>query len=298
MAREARTRTDDPLFPAARNLYDFIRAVLGYQISDNAIARRWKVDPRIFNDLKHGRIAVPRIERLKSLAATLGVNEHFVYAAAAGATAKKLMPIVRRKDVSAAVGVLVGANARTADRLKQAEERLAEQHEKLKRVALELELRDVQLQSLLDQLFVAVLTLDANGNVAHINPIARELFGIASPSPNVPLGVAVKGTTFLALDGRPLSTTELPSYEALRARAPAQRVFSIHRPGRKGRIVAATATPMRSRKRVIGVISVLRDLEDILSAVGAVGFDQPTHPRFLRALGWSRRSKRTTRSRA
>jgi PAS domain-containing protein len=297
MTRNVRPTHGEPAFPAAANLYAFIREVLGSEISDNAIARRWKVDPRIFNDIKHGRIAVPRIERLKALAATLGINEHFVYAAAVGAPTRKLMPIVRRQDISAAVGELVGANARTEDRLKQAELRLAEQHKQLKLVALELELRDVQLQALLDQLFVAVLTLDVNGNVAHINPIGREFFGIGTATPNVPLSVAVRGTTFLALDGQPLSTTELPSYQALKNKAPAQRVFSIHRPGKKGRIVAATATPMRSRRRFIGVISVLRDLDDILSAVGAVGFDQTTHPRFLRALGWGSANRKGTRRR-
>jgi len=37
-------------------------------------------------------------------------------------------------------------------------------------------------------------------------------------------------------------------------------VFSVHREGKKGRLVAATATPMRAGREFIGVIS--KDEED------------------------------------
>src|SRR5690348_2734502 len=86
--------------PHARNLYRFIRTVVGKEVSDNSIARRWEIDPRVFNDLKHGRIGVPRIERLKVLAKVISVNEHFIYAAAAGVPVTKLMALVRREDLS------------------------------------------------------------------------------------------------------------------------------------------------------------------------------------------------------
>jgi hypothetical protein len=91
--------------------------------------------------------------------------------------------------------------------------------------------------------------------------------------------VSMKGTVLLDLEGQPFDTTQLPSYVAHRTRQGAKRVFSVHRPGTKGRLVAATATPMNAGKRFIGVISVLRDIEDILTAVGGIGVDMPLHPR-------------------
>ncbi|MBL8111800.1 MAG: hypothetical protein JNK60_02865, partial [Acidobacteria bacterium] len=44
----------------------------------------------------------------------------------------------------------------------------------------------------------------------------------------------------------------------------------------------ATATPVRAGKRFIGVISVLRDIEDILSAVGGIGVDLAHHPHYVK----------------
>lgn len=256
---------DEVAYPIARNLYDLIRAVLGAGISDNEIARRWGVDPRVFNDLKHGRIAVPRIERLRDLAEVLGLNEHFVYAASAGVPTSKLMALVRRQDVTAAVGMLVGATHRA--------------HEELEKMSTELELKSAQLHALIEQLLIAVMTLDSVGNVIHLNQLGRDLFGVEEDCPGVPLSVAIQGTVLLELDGRPFDTTQLPSYVALRTQKEAKRVFSVHRPGTKGRLVAATATPMKAGKRFIGVISVLRDIEDILTSVGGIGVDMPLHPR-------------------
>src|SRR5688572_24939792 len=114
-----------PRYPNAKNLYLFVREVLGDAVSDNEIARRWHVDARVFNDIKHGRVAVPRLERLHDLAEVMGVNEHFVYAAAGGIPTKKLMAMVRRQDISAAVGMLVGATVRAEEKVKQTEEALA-----------------------------------------------------------------------------------------------------------------------------------------------------------------------------
>lgn len=270
---------DDPPHPISKNLYDFARAILGKDVSDNEIARRWGIDPRVFNDLKHGRIAVPRIERLRDLAEVLGVNEHFVYAAAAGVLTAKLMVLVRKQEVSAAVGLLVGATHRAKTELKQTEEQLAGAHKEIEKISSELELKSAQLHALIEQLFVAVLTLDASGNVIHLNQSGRELFGVEENAFGVPLSVAMKGTVFLDLEGQPFDSTQLPSYIAHRTRQEAKRVFSVHRPGAKGRLVAGTATPMKAGKRFIGVISVLRDIEDILTAMGGIGVDMPLHPR-------------------
>jgi PAS domain-containing protein len=254
--------------PNAINLYELIRAILGETVSDNEIARRWKIDARVFNDLKHGRIAVPRLSRLKELAEVLNINEHFVYAAAAGVKLPKLMTLIRRQDVSAAVGLLVGATTQAQDELAASNKRLAE-------VTTELELRSAQMHALVEQLFVAVLTLDMTGNVLHVNQIGRDLFGVDDGTPGVPLSVAMKGTLFLDLDGQPFDATQLPSYRALKSKTPERRVFSVHRPNAKGRLVAATATPMKAGKKFIGVVSVLRDIDDILNAVGGIGLSVP-----------------------
>jgi PAS domain-containing protein len=274
---------EDLAHPISKNLYELARTILGDGVSDNEIARRWGVDPRVFNDLKHGRIAVPRIERLRELAEVLGVNEHFVYAAGAGVPTNKLMVLIKRQDVSAAVGALVGATHRAKNELKETEEQLAGAHKELEKMTNELELRSAQLHALLEQIMIAVLTLDGSGNVLHLNQMGRELYGVDDGHFGVPLAVAMKGTVFLDLEGQPFDSTQLPSYVALRSRQPAKRVFSVHRPGTKGRLVAGTATPMMAGKRFIGVVSVLRDIEDILAAVGGIGVDMPLHPRTMKA---------------
>jgi PAS domain S-box-containing protein len=263
------------------NLYAFIRAVLGESISDNEVARRWGMDARMFNDLKHGRIGVPRIEKLRSLAKVLGINPHFVYAAGAGVPVPQLMNAVKREDVSSAVSILAGNTIRAEGRLKQTQAMVDHQRRKIEVMSSELQLRNAQFEALVDQLLVAVMTLDVDGRVLHLNPIAREVFGVDTARPGVPLLAATK-TMFLDMDGRPFPTMMLPSYRALSERKPHRAVFSVHRDGKKGRLVAATATPMFANRRFIGVISVLRDVEDILSAIGGIGVDLPLHPRLPR----------------
>jgi PAS domain-containing protein len=266
----------------ARNLYRFIRLILGPSTSDNAIARRWQMDPGMFNDLKHGRVAVPRLERLCRLAEVLGVNEHYVFAAGMGVPAHRLVDLLGRQDVSAAVDALVNATARTAAKLEVTEAALAENRELLQKVSSDLELRDAQLHALLEQLLVAVLTLDTHGNLIHVNRIGRELFGVKKVGAPLPLPLVMSETVFLDLDGKPFDATQLPSYRALRDQSVRKGVFSVHRKGKPGRLVAATATPVRAGKRFIGVISVLRDVEDILTAVGGIGVDLPNHPRYVK----------------
>jgi PAS domain S-box-containing protein len=264
------------------NLYAFIRAILGDAISDNEVARRWGMDARMFNDLKHGRIGVPRIEKLRSLAKVLGINPHFVYAAGAGVPLRQLMYAVKREDVSSAVSILAGNTIRAEDRLKHTQAMVDDQRRKIEIISSELQLRNAQFEALVDQLLVAVMTLDVDGRVLHLNPIARELFGVDTARPGVPLLAATK-TVFLDMDGRPFPAVMLPSYRALSERTPQRAVFSVHREGKKGRLVAATATPMYANRRFIGIISVLRDVEDILSAIGGIGVDLPLHPRLTRA---------------
>src|SRR6185436_497360 len=134
---------------SGRNLYRFIRAILGKSLSDNAIARRWEMDPGMFNDLKHGRVGVPRLDRLAKLATILGVNEHYVFAAGSGVPAQKVVQLLRRPDISAAVGALVNVTARTAARLEATEEALAERSQKLEEVESALELRNAQFHALM-----------------------------------------------------------------------------------------------------------------------------------------------------
>jgi PAS domain-containing protein len=272
MGRPARKRvTTTAPYPSARGLYELTRALLGSRVSDAEIARRWRLDPRQLNDLKHGRSAVPRLERLRDLARVLGINEHFIYAVAAGAPVSKVLPLVRREDVAAAVGLLVGAATQAEDVRTQSERALAKAQRQVEKLSDELELRNEQVRSLVDQLSLSVLTLDAQGNVLHLNGDARELFGVPNATPGVPLIALLSGTIFLDLQGSPFEVNELPSYRALRTGQPASAVFSVHRPRAHQRIVAATATPMRAGDHLIGVVSVLRDIEDLLSSIGGAG---------------------------
>ena len=89
-----------------RNLYRFIRLVLGEQVSDREIARRWEMDEKNLRQLKGGVHVVPKLSRLKSLADVLGVN--LVEAARA-----KLLENARKYPVERAKG-----NAKKYDALQ------------------------------------------------------------------------------------------------------------------------------------------------------------------------------------
>lgn len=271
---KARTRRSRPTLeqpegregphPRARALYSFIRAIVGDRLSDNEIARRWRVDGRVFNDIKHGRVAVPRIERLRLLASILGVNEHFIYAVAAGAPWRRIVAAVRRGGVERALEVLAGSASKAEEDLGQTRAALESGRARLAEVSSEFDLRDAQLRTLLDQLWVGVLSIDVNGQVIGANPIVRQLFGLSKTSG--PLARGLTGTTFIDLDGERIDAHDLPICAALRTGRAVNRTFAIHRKGHAPHVVVATASPIRnSQGSMLGVISVLREVSALLA---------------------------------
>lgn len=254
----------------ARAVYSFIRGVLGERVSDNEIARRWKLDARVFNDLKFGRVAVPRIDRLRDLAPVLGINEHFIYAVAAGAPWRRILAAARRGEADRALEVLAGSARKAEDALRDTRKQLDEDRARLAKVSTELNLRDAQLNALLDQLFVAVLVIDEAGSLVSANAIARELFGIPVGWQGA-LTLATRNAVFIDIQGEPFGATDLPIYVALSTAEPIARTFTIHRKGKRPQVVVATASPIRDRRRnVVGVVSVLREVSDLFDRPKAI----------------------------
>ncbi|MEK7448874.1 MAG: hypothetical protein AAB019_05250, partial [Planctomycetota bacterium] len=83
-------KTKQCLFPRSVNLYRFIRLILGPDVRDSEIARRWKMDIKNFHQFSVGRYPVPRLERLEQLAKMLKINKHLVFEVAGGASAQKV----------------------------------------------------------------------------------------------------------------------------------------------------------------------------------------------------------------
>jgi PAS domain S-box-containing protein len=78
-----------------KNLYRFIRLVLGDEISDRQIARRWGVDEKNLRELKRGLRVVPKLSRLEALAEVLAVRKYYVLEVASGVPAEKVHRILR-----------------------------------------------------------------------------------------------------------------------------------------------------------------------------------------------------------
>lgn len=78
-----------------KNLYRFIRLVLGEDMSDREIARRWGVDEKNLRELKSGLRVVPKLSRLEELADILGVRKYYVLEVASGVPADKVYRILR-----------------------------------------------------------------------------------------------------------------------------------------------------------------------------------------------------------
>jgi len=93
--------------PKAINLYIFIRLILGSDISNRQIAHRWKMDEKNLHEFMDGRYPVPSLKRLEQLARVLGVNKHLVFEVAGGASAKKVFNLIRKKDLSGQVKLLL-----------------------------------------------------------------------------------------------------------------------------------------------------------------------------------------------
>lgn len=96
-----------------RNLYRFIRLVLGDQVSDREIARRWGMDEKNLRELKRGLHVVPKLSRLEDLADMLGVHKYYVLEAASGVPAEKVYGVMAQnllddqlRDLDSAFGGL------------------------------------------------------------------------------------------------------------------------------------------------------------------------------------------------
>jgi hypothetical protein len=82
----------------ALNLHKFIRLVLGQDIQDYVIAKRWHMDPKNFWMFKHGKSPVPSFLKLQQLAPILGVNKHLLFEVALGTPAQKVFELIKKKD--------------------------------------------------------------------------------------------------------------------------------------------------------------------------------------------------------
>jgi len=91
-----------------KNLYTFIRLRLGYTLSDREIARRWPMEWKSFNGLKHGKRQVPRIADLDALGRLLNIDAAFVFEVARGVPAEQVHQLLESRDLNAAVQMLIG----------------------------------------------------------------------------------------------------------------------------------------------------------------------------------------------
>ncbi len=83
------------IFKDSLNLYRFIRLVLGKDIPDRQIARRWKMDEKNFHEFKEGNYPVPRLPKLVELAKVLGLSTHIICRVSNGAPAQKVHRLIK-----------------------------------------------------------------------------------------------------------------------------------------------------------------------------------------------------------
>ncbi len=89
-----------------KNLYRFIRLVLGEDMSDREIARRWGMDEKNLRELKSGLRVVPKLSRLEDLAEALGVRKYYVLEVASGMPAEKVYRILRNYVVEGQLSLI------------------------------------------------------------------------------------------------------------------------------------------------------------------------------------------------
>ncbi|MEW6442987.1 MAG: PAS domain-containing protein [bacterium] len=103
-----------------RNLYRFTRLVLGEEVSDREIARRWGMDEKNLRELKGGLHVVPKLARLERLAEVLGIHKYFVLEAASGMSADRLYAVLMSGELEEELrvidGALAGAKSRESER--------------------------------------------------------------------------------------------------------------------------------------------------------------------------------------
>jgi PAS domain S-box-containing protein len=92
--------------PKSINLHKFIRLILGPDIADRHITRRWGIDGKNFHEFKTGKYPVPRLAKLEKLSSIMGVNKHLVFQVASGTPAHKVYKLIRRNDLVGQIGLL------------------------------------------------------------------------------------------------------------------------------------------------------------------------------------------------
>jgi hypothetical protein len=97
--KRVRNRLASCSYPKSVNLYRFIRLIIGPDIPNRQIAKRWGIDEKNFHEFRVGRYPVPRLERLETLARVLGVNKHLVFQVAGGASADKVFRLIKKNDL-------------------------------------------------------------------------------------------------------------------------------------------------------------------------------------------------------
>lgn len=103
------------------NLYRFIRLILGPDIADRQIARRWHLDGKNFSEFKAGRLPIPRLTRLEDLALILGVNKHLVFQVAGGTSARKVFDLIKKNDLLGQIRLLTNQLDKAHEALAKSE---------------------------------------------------------------------------------------------------------------------------------------------------------------------------------
>ncbi|MEW6026372.1 MAG: PAS domain-containing protein [Planctomycetota bacterium] len=86
------------IYKGSINLYRFIRMILGEDISDRQIARRWRMDEKNFHEFKTGKYPVPRLPKLVELAKVLNLSQHIVCRVSCGVPAQKVYRLIKTNN--------------------------------------------------------------------------------------------------------------------------------------------------------------------------------------------------------
>ena len=100
-------------------------------------------------------------------------------------------------------------------------------------------------RDLADKLASAAFIVDENGTLVYFNERCGEILGMPyAEAGAMPMERWSRDFTPLDLDGRPLSSEEVPLVRALRDQTPAHRKLRIHDVDGQARDIAVTALPL------------------------------------------------------
>ncbi|MBI3184420.1 MAG: PAS domain S-box protein [Myxococcales bacterium] len=131
-----------------QNIYRFIRLRLGDGVSDREVARRWAMEWKSFNALRHGRRQVPRIGELEDLARVLSVDAAFVFEVARGVPAERVHQLLLENDRET-LSELLMTGVLAAHRVAASKER--------------------GYKAILDRVNDAIFTMDVQGRFQDVN---------------------------------------------------------------------------------------------------------------------------------